>query len=51
MSNQYSTALKLGATAPFISIMKLPINERIEFVKAISPHLLPALKRALFKGA
>jgi hypothetical protein len=51
MSNEYSTALKLGATAPFISIMALSITERVAFANAVSPSLLPALKSALLKGA
>ncbi|WP_022940089.1 hypothetical protein [Psychromonas hadalis] len=51
MSKEYSTALKLGATAPFALIMKLTNKERGAFVDAVSPTLLPALKRALLKGA
>ena len=51
MSNEYNTALKLGATAPFILIMALSIKERIAFVNATSPSLSPALKNALLKEA
>jgi hypothetical protein len=51
MSKEYSTALKLGARAPYISIMALSANERLAFINAVSPTLLPALKSALVKGA
>ncbi len=51
MSNEYSTALKLGARAPFILIMNLTRDERIAFVEVVSPTLPPALKCALLKGA
>ncbi len=51
MSNEYSTALKLGATAPFILIMNLTKKERCAFIDAVSPTLLPALKNATLKGA
>jgi hypothetical protein len=51
MSKEYSTALKLGATASFISIMALSVSERIAFANAVSPSLLPALKNALLKEA
>ncbi len=51
MSVEYSTALKLGATAPFALIMKLTHKERGAFINAVSPNLLPALKSALVKGA
>jgi hypothetical protein len=51
MSCEYSTALKLGATAPFILIMNLTKQERGAFINAVSPTLLPALKHALLKGA
>ena len=50
MSKEYNTALKLGATAPFILVMALSISERIAFINAVSPSLLPALKNALSKG-
>ena len=51
MSQEYITALKQGANAPFISVMALPINERIAFANAVSPTLLPAFKYAILKGA
>ena len=50
MSNEYITALKLGATAPFTLILSLNQFERRAFIDAVSPHLLPALKSALLKG-
>ncbi|WP_019615114.1 hypothetical protein [Psychromonas ossibalaenae] len=50
MSNEYSTALKMGATAPFILIMALSRFERRAFIEAVSPNLSSALKRPLLKG-
>ena len=50
MSNEYSTALKLGATAPFALIMKLTHKERGAFINVVSPNLLPAFKHALLRG-
>jgi hypothetical protein len=51
MSQEYSTALKLGATAPFTIIMALPIDERASFIEMVTPTLSPAFKRAALKGA
>lgn len=51
MSKEYSTALKLGATAPFTTIMALPVNERASFVEAVTPALSTAFKNAALKGA
>ncbi|WP_019615506.1 hypothetical protein [Psychromonas ossibalaenae] len=50
MSNEYSIALKMGTSAPFILIMALNHFERRAFIDAVSPSLLPALKRPLLKG-
>ena len=50
MSQEYNTALKLGATAPFTSIMALSVNERAVFVETVSPSLTPAFKEAALKG-
>ena len=51
MSHEYSTALKLGTSAPFITIMALPIDERASFVEVVTPTLSPAFKHAALKGA
>jgi len=51
MSQEYSTALKLGTSAPFTTIMALTVNERASFVEAVTPTLSPAFKHAALKGA
>ena len=51
MSKEYSTVLKMGATAPFNLVMALSQAERTAFINAVAPHLFPALKSAALKGA
>lgn len=51
MSNEYNTALKMGATAPFNLVMALSKAERAAFINKVTPDLLPALKTAALKGA
>lgn len=50
MSNEYSTAILLGAKAPFILIMSLSRFERECFVKTVTPNILPAFKDVLLKN-
>jgi len=51
MSNEYNTALKMGATAPFNLVMALSKPERAAFISAVTPDLFSALKSAALKGA
>lgn len=51
MSKEYSTALKLGASAPFFLIRKLSKEERSLFIEVVSPTLLTACKYAFLKVA
>ena len=51
MSNEYNTALKMGATAPFNLVMALSKPERAAFISAVTPNLFSALKSAALKGA
>ena len=50
MSQQYSTVLKMGASAPFVLIMALPVGERVAFARAVSPMMLNGFQVAIAKG-
>jgi hypothetical protein len=50
MSDKFSTAIAMGAKAPFILIMQLAVNERREFIKRVSPNMAATFKATVLSA-
>jgi hypothetical protein len=50
MSDKFSTAIALGAKAPFVLIMQLPVSERRAFIKHVSPSMAETFKATVLQA-
>jgi len=47
MSKEFSTVLEMGASAPFVLVMQLPVSERRAFIELVSPRMAETFKRTV----